>query len=251
MKKRIRKLLWKALGRPPGYPKPRVGSDATLIEKAARFTVCEMVEGDYLEFGVYRGHSFVAAYRAITEAFRQRISQEAGGASAEQQGRRRRLWEQMRFFAFDSFEGLPELRGIDLETEDFAGGQYAASKDEFIRSVTDAGVPLEKVVTLPGWFRDTTRPEVFDSNALRKASIVWIDGDLYESARDALHGITPLLQDGTVLIFDDWFAFRGNPDLGEQRAFREWASELDGFVFTEFHKEGTWRNSFIACRKRA
>ncbi|MGH9471088.1 MAG: hypothetical protein ACRD1N_12200, partial [Terriglobia bacterium] len=49
--------------------------------------------------------------------------------------------------------------------------------------------------------------------------------------------------------FDDWYCFRGNPDLGEQRAFREWAQSKPEWYFTEYQKEGPSRNSFIVSRK--
>lgn len=84
---------------------------------------------------------------------------------------------------------------------------------------------------------------------MTKAAIVNIDCDLYESARVVLRFIESLLTEGTVLIFDDWYTFRGNPNLGEQRAFREWTATLTDWIFTEYQKEGPWRNSFIANRR--
>ncbi len=81
---------------------------------------------------------------------------------------------------------------------------------------------------------------------MKKASIIWVDCDLYRSAATVLDFVTPLLQDGTLIIFDDWYAYRGNPRLGEQRAFGEWTEGVKNFTFTDFHKEGTYRNSFIA-----
>ena len=128
------------------------------------------------------------------------------------------------FFAFDSFEGLPDLEGIDSLTEDFKTGQYAATHEVFLNRVVAKGVPKERVVTVKGWFADTSNTETFERLELKKA------------------------QDGTVIIFDDWYAFKGNPNLGEQRAFREWKETVEGFTFTEYQKEGAWRNSFIACK---
>ena len=57
--------------------------------------------------------------------------------------------------------------------------------------------------------------------------------------------ITDYIQDGTVLIFDDWFCFRGNPNRGEQRAFREWLKRNPSIKVSEFHKYGAEGNSFI------
>lgn len=220
-----------------------------LIDRAARFVACEMVEGDYLEFGVYRGNSFCKAYHAIAKAFQLRIAQQEGGASREQQQRRQDLWLNMRFFAFDSFEGLPALAGPDTQTSDFKEGQYAASRAEFERNLKVAGVDVAKVRIVPGWFDKTCNRQTWEEHTLRKAAIVWVDGDLYSSAKAVLAGITELIQDGTIVIFDDWFAFRGNPGLGEQRAFGEWLTTLSDFEAVPFHREGTWRNSFIMSRK--
>jgi O-methyltransferase len=221
-----------------------------LIERCARFVACEMIPGDYLEFGVYRGNSLIAAYDALRGGFEARSSQREGGASDQMQAERKELWQQMRFFAFDSFAGLPELVGVDKQTKDFAAGQYAATEAEFRTNIAKAGVDLRKVVTVPGWFQDTCRQEVFARHGLTKAAVVWIDCDLYESAKAVLAGITPLLQNGTVLIFDDWHAFRSSPNHGEQRAFREWQTANSDFTVSPFHKEGTWRNSFLVARKQ-
>ena len=48
-----------------------------------------------------------------------------------------------------------------------------------------------------------------------------IDVDLYKSAVTVLEFITPLLQKGTIIYFDDWC---GNSDeiCGERLAFKQW-----------------------------
>ena len=60
--------------------------------------------------------------------------------------------------------------------------------------------------------------------------------------------ITDYIQEGTILIFDDWFSFRGNPNRGEQRAFREWLEKNPSFQAVEYYKAGNI-NSFIMHRK--
>ncbi len=217
----------------------------TLIEKAARFAANDKIEGDYLEFGVFQGDAFQKAYHAIKSTFERRIAM-TYNASPDDARQRQAVWDQMRFFAFDSFEGLPALEGVDQQTTDFAQGQYAAGLDEFRNNIAHHGVDLQRVVCVPGWFDQTCVPQTIQQHNMRRASIIWVDCDLYNSALSVLQFITPLLQDGTVIIFDDWFAYRGNPRLGEQRAFAEWSPTVAGFTFTPFHKEGTYRNSFIA-----
>jgi len=220
----------------------------TLIEKAARFIANDKIAGDYLEFGVFRGESFVQAYHAIRNTFENRIAMTYNASAVDRQ-ERQRLLDEIRFFAFDSFEGLPPLEGVDQLGDDFSAGQYACGLDEFRNNLATRGVNLDKVICVPGWFNESCVSETIERYGMRQASVIWIDCDLYHSAKSVLEFVTPLLQDGTVIIFDDWFAFRGNPLLGEQKAFHEWKQTVEGFEFNEFHKEGTYRNSFIASKR--
>jgi len=224
--------------------------DDSIVYKAAKILGAEKVEGDYLEFGVLGGKSLIRAYRIMKDVFKehQEVHYGRSEADAAQIGV---IWEKMRFFAFDSFEGLPPLDRVDSQGSDFAQGKYASSEALFRENLVRAGVPPEKVVTIPGWFEKTCTQETVRKHGIRKAAIVNIDCDLYSSTRTALDFVGPLLVDGSIIIFDDWYCFRGNPGLGEQRAFNEWKTTMKGWTFTEFQKEGPWRISFIASRPDA
>ena len=223
----------------------------TVLEKAARFVACEMIEGDYLEFGVYRGATFVKAYRSLERQFHGRIALNIGGDQEETaREERRRLWSKMRFFAFDSFEGLPPLGEEDAATPDFQKGQYACSVPQFQSNLREANIPLDRTRVVQGWFSDTCTRETREEQGLEKAAIVWIDADLYSSAKTALQFVTDLLQDGTVIIFDDWFSFKGSPYAGEQRAFHEWTRQIeDEYVVNEYQRDSWKRMSFIVSKK--
>lgn len=54
---------------------------------------------------------------------------------------------------------------------------------------------------------------------------------------------------GTIIMLDDWFCFRGNPNKGEQKAFREWLENNPLITATEFHKYCTESISFIIHRQ--
>ena len=56
-------------------------------------------------------------------------------------------------------------------------------------------------------------------------AIVNIDGDLYESAKDALDIVKDHIQVGTVLLFDDYNAYCADNRAGERRAFREFCGK--------------------------
>ena len=220
-----------------------------MVYKAGFVVAADNVEGDYLEFGVLAGNSFIRAYASMHQAFRDLTSQtEENNVTSEDVVLRSNTWNKRRFFAFDSFEGLPEVTGPDRLGSEFKQGKYISSLDKFVANVQRAGVPTARTICVKGWFDETLTEATRKKHNLEKAAIVFIDSDLYESARLALNFIKPLVVDGTVIMFDEWFGFRGHPHLGERRAFAEFVEEMPGWVFSEFQKEGARRCSFIANR---
>jgi hypothetical protein len=196
-----------------------------MLQKAFQYVTNEKVPGEYFEFGVARGLTFSGAYH---------IARKYHAPTNE-------------FYGFDSFEGFPELHEIDKKFIRFKTGDENWTQDTFSRTLQDAGVPKEVVRVVPGWFKDSLTPTL--QNSLRegrvKASIVWVDCDLYESTLQVLNFITPLLQNGTVIIFDDWYCYHADPNKGERRAVREFLTSHTNIQLTEYHKFGIVGNSFI------
>jgi hypothetical protein len=188
-----------------------------VLDAALSFVAHSKVEGDYLEFGVWKGGSLSAACH-LSRRFKQLAS--------------------MRFFGFDSFEGLPDIAEADAATGEFAKGDYATSKEVVEQALVKSGVDMNRVTLVKGWYDESLTPAKRSELALTKAAVVYIDCDLYESTVPVLEFITPLLSDGTIIIFDDWFCFRGHPDRGEQRAFREWTTEHK--IRTSPYKQFGW-----------
>ncbi|MES2414833.1 MAG: TylF/MycF/NovP-related O-methyltransferase [Pseudomonadota bacterium] len=153
---------------------------------------------NYFEFGVARGTSIISSYT---------IARENG--------------LDLNIYACDSFEGLPSGEG-----EVFEAGDMAYSDRVFRRFIDKAGVPLERVTSIPGFFNVSLTPALKQTLGLKPGIAVFHnDSDLYESTRDVLDWIEDLALPGSVIIFDDWHSFRAekNPaDFGEQKAFAEW-----------------------------
>ncbi len=202
--------------------------DETAFKHVLEFAAHTESGGDYLEFGVWKGRSFARMYHLS------RYLQKSRPALAS-----------MRFYAFDSFEGLPPPKGIDRATQEFHEGQYAASEAEFRENMAKAGVDLARVTTIKGWYDQVLNEETRKKLPLKKAAVILIDADLYESTVPVLDFITPYLVDGTVILFDDWFCFRGSPDRGEQRAFREWLLRNPHVTVSEYRRYNWKSNSFI------
>ena len=172
------------------------------IEQCADYLVGAQVDGDYLEFGVYKGDTFSHAYQWMSSHFKN-----------------------MQFIAFDSFEGLPKPQGIDDSggyASNFHETEFSCSQDEFRNHILSKGVDLKKVKMVAGWFDKTLLPEKANEYGVHKIAVAWVDCDLYESTVPVLSFITPYLAIGSVIIFDDWRCYRNHPDFGEQRACREW-----------------------------
>jgi hypothetical protein len=214
------------------------------IHAAASFISWNQIEGDYLEFGVWRGASFSVAFHAIERG--RRIVAQAMPKTPEFQ---RWLSQRPRYFAFDSFEGLPE--GDAARQTDYAAGAYACSEREFRANVAADDVDMSRVVTVPGMFDRSLNASAKARHALKRAALIFIDCDLYESTVPVLDFCTDLVGQGTIIVFQDWFRFQGRPDQGEQRACKEWLERNPQFELIEYWREGPQAVSFLVNMRAA
>lgn len=216
------------------------------IEIIARFIFAEAIEGDYLEFGVFRGASFINAYYALEAAKRDWNSKKRDSLaySLKHDVSIIKRKDNIKYFAFDSFCGLPEIKGIDKEHARFSKGRFDCAEKEFLTILKSNGVDLGKVDTIPGWYNSTLNEETKKKYGINRAAVVMIDCDLYESAKDVLRFITDLLTNGSVIIFDDWFSFKGDPDRGEQKAVKEWLNKNIQIRLIEYYNNPP-QKSFI------
>jgi len=186
------------------------------------------LDGDYLEFGVFRGETFRNAIRAAHQGFRATRERRFPG----------------RFFAFDSFEGLPHVASMGDGVNLYARGEFAASRAVFEKTLgrLPERFPIEIV---QGWFDQTLTAATLERLQLRRAAFVNIDCDLYESTVPVLEFVTPLLQTGTIMYFDDWFSYRGSMDQGEPRAAREWLARNAWIRLVDYRNVGITGKMFI------
>lgn len=137
------------------------------------------------------------------------------------------------YVAFDSFEGLPEIQDIDRQ-EIWAKGRLKTAEDEFVGAVTGAGMPRDRLITVKGFYDDSLTDELAARLAPRKAAAVYVDCDLYASTTPVLKFIKPFLQPGTIIVFDDWNCFIGDPEKGERLAWREFTEANPNLRFEPF-----------------
>jgi hypothetical protein len=191
------------------------------IEDAFRMTRTNGVKGHYLEFGVFQGKtSSVAAYLL-----------------------RRYGMDEVHLYLFDSFQGMPAYA-----VPPFHAGQYATSRAVVERNIRQSGIAPSRVHLVEGYFEDSLCPPL--AEAIGAAAVIYVDCDLYRSTQLVLEFVTPLIQDGTVIIFDDWWLWHSRPDEGEQRAFHEWRALNPTIEVVPYRSVGHHGEAFLLRRRR-
>ena len=69
-----------------------------------------------------------------------------------------------------------------------------------------------------GYFHQSLTPEIKKRFDMERAALVMVDCDLDQSTVPVLDFIGDLLQEGTVILFDDWYCFGTTSEHGETRA---------------------------------
>jgi O-methyltransferase len=199
--------------------------NARMIETAFGFVNNNGISGDYVEFGVFRGRTFAEAWNAA----------------------RRYGLKEMRFYAFDSFAGLPEVSGQDVGGT-FSKGQFSAARAIFENTLRKNRVDMSRVSVVEGFYDQTLGEGRRKELPIEKVSVAWVDCDLYASTVPVLNFLSDVLVDGAVLIFDDWYCFNGRPDRGEQRACAEWLAANPHIKLVEYQNFHWAGRSFIVNR---
>lgn len=188
------------------------------VEEMGDYLVGAQVPGDYCEFGVFKGDTFQYAARLLAPAL-----------------------SSMRFFAFDSFEGLPRPTGIDCDdnySSNFHEGDFSVALDDVRARIEESGTDMSKVEFVKGWFNKTLTDDTARRLNLSHVAAAWIDCDLFESTVPVLDFLTQRLSVGSIVLFDDWRVYRNLPEYGQQRATREWLERNPGLELRELFSFG-------------
>ena len=175
------------------------------LKKVHYLSTIEGIQGDYLEFGVYTGSSFchsIRCYKKLAKLNAKTLS--------------------TKFYGFDSFEGFGDLNEDD---------EHPFYTDEnFTTSLKTVSNRVERVAKnvkfklVPGFFSDSLK-EGAKKIGIEKSRIIFIDSDTYSSASEALVFCAPTIQQGTFIILDDYYSYRGSEERGVTKAFNEFVSE--------------------------
>jgi hypothetical protein len=169
---------------------------AALVE-AVRYVVANDIPGDFVECGVWRGGSSMAAALALKE-----LDDES-----------RELW------LYDTYEGMsaPTEEDVDIagQTADrkFTQRRLTEDSSEWCRSPIDdvrqnlqsTGYPVDKMHFIKGKVEETIPGEI----PAGPIAILRLDTDWYESTRHEMQHLYPRLVKDGVLILDDYGYWQG------------------------------------------
>lgn len=182
----------------------------------------------YMEFGLLKGESVIDAIRQL-----------GGGLK--------------KVYGFDSFEGLPSLNQTDEDsahlTPSFKMGSYRGFSEQDVRKNIELSSQIRPsdLILTPGFFDVSLRG--FDKTQLSDSGfplLFYLDCDLYSSTIQALDFISDLVQDGSWLLFDDYWCYRASPKYGQRKAISEWLENYPDLVLTPYTNFRGYGKAFIA-----
>ena len=146
------------------------------ILEAINYTHIAELPSVYFEFGCHSGRTFSAAVRAA----------------------RYLKMDDTQFFAFDSFQGLPETNHADDGY--FKSGTFSTGVGDFVSAVRGlSGLSIDKDNIIEGFYDKSLNPKL-QAN-MPKAGVIHIDVDLYSSTVEVLSFVKPLMVIGTCLLY--------------------------------------------------
>jgi O-methyltransferase len=164
------------------------------LRDAVRYVAEAGIQGAVVECGVWRGGSMLVVARTLVEL----------GATDRD------------LFLYDTFTRMPppgdedvDLLGTpaaDVYEDALAFEGFANLPVEQVRALMEStGYPPERLHLIPGMVEDTIPASAPDRIALCR-----LDTDWYASTRHELEHLAPRLEEGGVLLIDDYGHFRGS-----------------------------------------
>jgi len=169
------------------------------------------IEGDFVECGVWRGGSMMAAMLALLQR---------GDTSRH-------------FFLFDTYEGMPPPSDKDTNykgeraeallalSEKEEGYWCVANLDDVQKNIYSTGYPKDKIHFIKGRVEDT-----LPALAPKKIALLRLDTDWYESTAHELAHLYPLLCPMGVLIIDDYGFWQGSRKAVDEYFTRQTVAPL-------------------------
>jgi len=166
--------------------------------RAVKYVERAGIPGDIVECGVWKGGSMMVVARTLLNL-----------GSTDR-----------RLFLFDTFKGMTAPSDADVSQE-YGSAQETWDKkassgdaglswvysplDEVKRNMATVGYPQERTVYVQGRVEES-----LPDSAPERIAILRLDTDWYESTLHEMRHLYPRLEEGGVLILDDYFTWQGS-----------------------------------------
>lgn len=194
-----------------------------MLSQAFEFAKINEVPGDYFEFGLWRGKTFGYAHR-----MKQRYGR-----------------HEMKLWGFDSFQGLPATG--EHSDNIWYEGQFACTRPEFETILASRGIRQPEYELIEGFYNESLNEDTHQRLNGRKAAVIYVDCDLYDSTIQVLNFIQSYIVNGSIICFDDFYNYKGDPAQGEQKALAEFTQQQPQLHFIPYFDYAPLGKSFI-CR---
>lgn len=178
--------------------------------RRAFLTICfNGIDGDYAEFGCASGTTFRLAYQAFRSAcerYRPNVPY---------------LQEDRRFWAFDSFSGLPAAEVPQDDHPFWTPGALSFSVDDFHQVCARHYIPRSAYEVVVGFYNETLAVDAAARRLPSEIALAYIDCDLYSSHMSVLRFLLPRLKHGMILALDDYYIWSSTQVSGARRAVVE------------------------------
>ena len=198
------------------------------IKKAMYITAVDQTYGSYMEIGVFTGSSFNFAMK-----INKQIEKIFGKANCE-------------FIGFDSFQGFGKINEDDRH-HFYKDETFSINEKKVLRNIEKCAKGQQMRI-IKGFFHETIKNKTTKDLNIDKARVVMIDCDLKESTKLALEFIKPAIQEGTIILFDDFVFFKGNENKGEYGAFKDFKKKYPEILFRRIFDYGYGSKAFIAYK---
>ena len=183
------------------------------IKKAMYITATDQTYGSYMEFGVFTGSSFNFAMK-----INKQIEKIFGKANCE-------------FIGFDSFQGFGKINEDDRH-HFYKDETFSVNVEKVLKNIKKSAKGQQMRI-IKGFFNETIKDKTTQDLNIDKARVVLIDCDLKESTLLALEFIRPSIQEGTIILFDDYIWFKGINKKSEYSAFNDFKNKYPEILFRE------------------
>jgi len=193
------------------------------FQKTFDFLYGNNISGSYFEFGCHKA-------RTLRFALRESIIKNMN----------------MDFYAFDSFQGLPDHKNNKKQNLWHLKGLLKTEIKDF-QKLIKSYQKYKKIFIIKGFYKDTLTPKLKQKFKKKKiiTSFINIDCDLEISVKQSLNFALNYITNGTVLYIDDYYTtYKGDNRTGIPKIIKQLLKK-NKIHYQPWHLIGAFGKSFL------